>query len=235
MPNEYRYYGSASGRKNGAGAYTAATLVKGSLVNIGFTVSLCVISQVPDTDNFIINISLLANNSIEGLQAINEALDYYFNDRNILLDTPTVTLPNPPTTSGGGGWFDPNAYTGGANTYTVKSGDTLSKIGAKLGIAWQTLASINGITAPYTIRVGQTLRTGGATSPTTTQPQTPVILQPSNLPPILTNNPQPSNNPQPRPKNKVLENFFDTTSGKLTGIGIAALILIGGIVLTGKK
>ena len=43
-------------------------------------------------------------------------------------------------------------------TYTVKSGDTLSGIGAKLGIAWKTLASKNGIKSPYTIYVGQKIK-----------------------------------------------------------------------------
>ncbi|MFE9256513.1 peptidoglycan-binding protein [Streptomyces sp. NPDC006879] len=45
------------------------------------------------------------------------------------------------------------------NTYTVASGDTLSGIGAKLGIRWQNLASLNGIKAPYIIRPGQRLTT----------------------------------------------------------------------------
>lgn len=42
--------------------------------------------------------------------------------------------------------------------YTVQKGDTLSKIGAKTGIPWKTIASINGIKSPYTIRVGQVLK-----------------------------------------------------------------------------
>ena len=45
-----------------------------------------------------------------------------------------------------------------ARTYTVKSGDTLSGIGAKLGIGWNTLASKNGIKSPYVIYPGQKLR-----------------------------------------------------------------------------
>ena len=43
-------------------------------------------------------------------------------------------------------------------TYTVVSGDTLSKIGSKEGVAWQTIASLNGISAPYTIYPNQTLK-----------------------------------------------------------------------------
>ena len=47
---------------------------------------------------------------------------------------------------------------GKAKAYTVKKGDTLSGIGAKLGVNWKTLASKNGIKAPYVIRVGQKLK-----------------------------------------------------------------------------
>ena len=43
-------------------------------------------------------------------------------------------------------------------TYTVKNGDTLSGIGAKLGIAWKTLASKNGIKSPYVIYPGQKIK-----------------------------------------------------------------------------
>lgn len=52
----------------------------------------------------------------------------------------------------------------GARTYTVARGDTLSRIGAKTGVAWTTIASLNGIRAPYLIYTGQTLKlTGSAT------------------------------------------------------------------------
>lgn len=43
-------------------------------------------------------------------------------------------------------------------TYTVVKGDTLSKIGKKTGIAWKTIAKINGIKAPYIIHTGQVLK-----------------------------------------------------------------------------
>ncbi|WP_056950767.1 GH25 family lysozyme [Lacticaseibacillus nasuensis] len=45
-----------------------------------------------------------------------------------------------------------------ARTYTVKSGDTLSGIGSKLGVAWATLATKNDIKSPYTIYPGQKLK-----------------------------------------------------------------------------
>lgn len=46
----------------------------------------------------------------------------------------------------------------GERIYVVKSGDTLSEIGAKLGVNWKDIARINGITSPYTIYPGQKLR-----------------------------------------------------------------------------
>lgn len=43
-------------------------------------------------------------------------------------------------------------------TYTVVSGDNLSKIGAKYGVAWQDIARVNGIAGPkYIIYPGQKL------------------------------------------------------------------------------
>lgn len=60
--------------------------------------------------------------------------------------------------------YDPDAVQAKVNallkakTYTVKKGDTLSGVGAKLGVSWKTLASKNGIKAPYVIRVGQKLK-----------------------------------------------------------------------------
>lgn len=43
-------------------------------------------------------------------------------------------------------------------TYTVKNGDTLSGIGAKLGVNWLNLANSNGIKPPYLIKPGQTIK-----------------------------------------------------------------------------
>lgn len=42
-------------------------------------------------------------------------------------------------------------------TYTVVRGDTLTGIGAKTGVDWRTIASVNGILSPYTIYPGQVL------------------------------------------------------------------------------
>lgn len=45
-----------------------------------------------------------------------------------------------------------------ARVYTVRPGDTLSGIAAKYGTSYQKLASINGITNPNLIHVGQTIK-----------------------------------------------------------------------------
>ena len=66
---------------------------------------------------------------------------------------PTPVNPTPPASSGGG-------------TYTVKSGDTLSGIASRYGTTVSALASLNGISNPNLIYVGQQLKLpGGVTGP----------------------------------------------------------------------
>jgi len=43
-------------------------------------------------------------------------------------------------------------------TYTVISGDTLSKVGQKTGVDWHKIAKLNNIKFPYLIRKGQVLK-----------------------------------------------------------------------------
>jgi len=51
------------------------------------------------------------------------------------------------------------------STYTVRSGDTLSKIGRVLGMNWQDIAKLNGLSSPYRIYPGNKLKlpSGGKT------------------------------------------------------------------------
>ena len=49
-----------------------------------------------------------------------------------------------------------------SNTYTVRSGDTLSGIASKHGTSWQALAQINGLSNPNRIYPGQVLKLGGS-------------------------------------------------------------------------
>ena len=51
-----------------------------------------------------------------------------------------------------------SSSTSTGDTYTVVKNDTLSCIGAKLGIAWKTIADLNGIKSPYIIYTGQVLK-----------------------------------------------------------------------------
>ena len=50
------------------------------------------------------------------------------------------------------------------DTYTVETGDSLSAIGAKLGLDWREIAALNGITSPYVIYTGQVLKLPGSSS-----------------------------------------------------------------------
>ena len=64
----------------------------------------------------------------------------------------------------GGSTSGSSGGTSGGQTYTVRSGDTLSSIAAKYGTTYQALASYNGIADPNRINVGQVIRIPGSTS-----------------------------------------------------------------------
>lgn len=53
----------------------------------------------------------------------------------------------------------------GVTVYTVKKGDTLSKIAAKYGTTYQAIAAYNGIKNPNAIRVGQKIKIPASTAP----------------------------------------------------------------------
>ena len=53
----------------------------------------------------------------------------------------------------------------GVTVYTVKKGDTLSRIAAKYGTTYQEIAAYNGIANPNLIRVGQKIKIPAATAP----------------------------------------------------------------------
>lgn len=65
-----------------------------------------------------------------------------------------------------------------ATTYTVKSGDTLSRIAASFGVSVSSIQQLNNLGTSTTIRVGQVLRipTGGST-PTASPTPTPTPTQ----------------------------------------------------------
>lgn len=53
----------------------------------------------------------------------------------------------------------------GVTVYTVKKGDTLSRIAAKYGTTYQAIAAFNGIKNPNVIRVGQKIKIPASTAP----------------------------------------------------------------------
>ncbi|MHB8566895.1 MAG: LysM peptidoglycan-binding domain-containing protein [Nitrososphaerales archaeon] len=55
-----------------------------------------------------------------------------------------------------------------SNTYTVASGDTLSKIGLMFSVSWSLIAQVNNISSPYTIYPGEVLVIPEAPSSTST-------------------------------------------------------------------
>jgi LysM repeat protein len=61
-----------------------------------------------------------------------------------------------------------------AASYTVKSGDTLRKIGAAYGVTWQSIASANNLANPNLIYVGSVLCIPGAAPSTPSVPSGPV-------------------------------------------------------------
>jgi LysM repeat protein len=69
-----------------------------------------------------------------------------------------------PKASGGSSSGSSSSGSSSSSTYVVKAGDTLSGIGSKLGIKWQSLAELNGIKSPYTLAVGQKLKTKAASA-----------------------------------------------------------------------
>lgn len=71
------------------------------------------------------------------------------------ISSPYTIYPGQKLTIPGG---DTTSNSSSSRTYTVKSGDTLSEIGQKLGVNWKNIASLNGIGSPYTIYVGQVLK-----------------------------------------------------------------------------
>ena len=67
--------------------------------------------------------------------------------------------------SGCAGNSSEGSYSG--SVYTVKRGDTLSRISRMTGTSVRDLARMNGISPPYTIEVGQKLKVSGASSSST--------------------------------------------------------------------
>lgn len=79
------------------------------------------------------------------------------------------------------------SYTHAPNYYTVRSGDTLSRIANRYGMNYLDIAALNDIAPPYRIYVNQSLRLKGSAAQRTTSTQAmaqtaPIQRQSVNLP-----------------------------------------------------
>ena len=81
-------------------------------------------------------------------KALDPALMFDFPNQDVTGDSYTFTKPKQKV-------FDPSDPT---TYYKVRSGDTLSRIAAKMGTSVKQLCKLNGITTKSTLRIGQVLR-----------------------------------------------------------------------------
>lgn len=76
--------------------------------------------------------------------------------------SPYVIYPNQVIKIKGDNTVANNTPISSSSTYTVKSGDTLSGIASMYGTTYQNLASLNGISYPYTIYPNQVIKVSGS-------------------------------------------------------------------------
>jgi LysM repeat protein len=129
-------------------------------------------------------------------------------------------------------------------TYTVKRGDTLGKIAAAYGTTWQALASLNGISNPNLIRVGQVLKIGK--KPAVVTPVGPVKSTTLGPPPPLTDKQKndkstgppprgtpPRGTPAPPENPSSIEKFAKSLGLTTSALAIGGVVIA--IILSKKK
>ncbi|HEY0179198.1 MAG TPA: phage tail tip lysozyme [Dokdonella sp.] len=87
-----------------------------------------------------------------------ESANPQIHNPNVIYPGQSVHIPAGGSASSGGG----SHAGGGTTTYTVKSGDTLSGIGARFGVDWHVLAQINHLSNPNLIYAGEKLTISGS-------------------------------------------------------------------------
>lgn len=91
------------------------------------------------------------NDKLDSIGAQSEQLDSQSSDKQVLGES-TVAAQSP------------SANNDQFTNYTVKSGDTLFNISQEYGIKWDLIAQFNGLTEPYVLHAGQSLKIPQATT-----------------------------------------------------------------------
>lgn len=138
-------------------------------------------------------------------------------------------LPN----SCGSGTSTGNTSTGGISTYTVRAGDTFSRIASRYGLSIAQLQALNPqVTNINLIHVGQVLNVSGTPSTipviTNVNPNTGATTV-INTPVVSPNNPASTNN------QSWFDRTFFTGAGALTGTAIGVLCVLGVVVITKNR
>jgi murein DD-endopeptidase MepM/ murein hydrolase activator NlpD len=74
------------------------------------------------------------------------------------------------------------SFADSSNTYTVKSGDTLSGIASQVGSTWQQLQTVNRLADPNLIYPGEVLQLSGSSAPSPSVVSNPIVNTEQNSP-----------------------------------------------------
>jgi LysM repeat protein len=153
-------------------------------------------------EGFVYHIHAIAIGDRELSSGARAQVTDYFNGKNALAnhgpDTAPASVGRPLAT-----WGYKYKYATWPGVYTVKAGDTLSSLGRKYGVTWESLAKANGLMDPYTLSIGQRL----------TVPTEVVTTPPVEPPPVPTPNPDKPNNVAIDPKSVTYKKY--TAGGSL--------------------
>jgi lysozyme len=92
------------------------------------------------------------------------------------ITNPNVIFPGQVLKVYGGSAGSVSQPVNNGKTYIVVGGDTLSGIGAKTGVAWRSIADLNGIKEPYIIYPGQVLKLGASAPKPAAAPATYTVV-----------------------------------------------------------
>ena len=95
--------------------------------------------------------ALIRANGITDVTRIHSGLVLRISDLKNIAPAPQQPAPNPAPAA------KPAVDDGSRKRYTVRRGDSLSVIGARLNMSWQAIADVNGITNPNALHAGTNL------------------------------------------------------------------------------